>query len=210
MNERWEIMCSFYLKWMGFARGESGAGWGAEQRLYGGLELLACIDQDRIAIPMLCEICHKREALVHLTTTETYHAVEAPLGTEVPPVMSDERVISSQGPESVREQHFCKECADSFYASTPELNSSRDLICLSEWYRSKLYDLLEAESPEAFDNRDSEACQRGSGLMREFLRKNLKNAGLEMNEVAFEILCMDFFCSHHFYNRADEFERRKG
>lgn len=209
MNEGWKNMCLFYLKWGRFARGESGRNvWGA-QRLYEGLELLARMGQDRVIIPTLCEICHKREAVVHLTTTETYYAVEVPIEPEIPLTIGDKAPISLQGPETVKEQHFCKECADAFYASTPGLNSSRDLICLSDWYRSKLYDLLEAESPEAFDNSDGEACERGSDLMREFLRKNLTKAGLEMNGDAFEILCADFFCSHHFYDRAEEYSRRK-
>jgi len=96
---------------------------------------------------MLCEICHKREALVHLTST-TYP--ESPQ-------------------KKPREQHFCQECADEYFARTLGMNSSRDLICLSDWYRSKLYDLLGVEHPEAFDYSDSEACERGGELTRAFL-----------------------------------------
>jgi len=45
----------------------------------------------------------------------------------------------------------------------------RDLVCLSDAYRSKLFDLLETTHPEAFDNHDTEACTRGSKLARKFL-----------------------------------------
>ena len=90
------------------------------------------------------------------------------------------------------------------------MNSHRDLICLSDWYRSKLYDLLESTQPEAFDNSTTEACRRGSELMRNFLREHLMKAKLELNEDAFEMLAGDFFGSHHFYTRSDEYNRKKG
>ena len=108
-----------------------------------------------------------------------------------------------------REQHFCQECADAYFACTPGMNSSRHLICLSDWYRAKLYDALEIAHPEAFDNSTSEACQRGSELMRRFLRKHLVEDGIELNEDGFEMLCGDFFGSHHFYTRIDEHKRGK-
>jgi hypothetical protein len=107
-----------------------------------------------------------------------------------------------------QEQHFCRECADEYYARTPGMNSSRHLICLSDWYRSKLYDLLEATHPEAFDNHDRDACVRGSDIMRKFLRKQLRKANLQISGDAFQMLCIDFYCSHHFYRRADEFKKK--
>jgi uncharacterized protein (DUF2249 family) len=129
---------------------------------------------------MLCEACHKLEALVHLTK------------------------------KGRREHHFCNDCADEYFARTPGMNSSRHLICLSDWYRSKLYDLLEAEHPEGFDYSDTEACRRGSELVRVFLRKHLAMDGIELNEDGFEMLWSDLNCSHHFYTRADEYKRKKG
>jgi protein-arginine kinase activator protein McsA len=140
---------------------------------------------------MLCEVCHQREAMVHLTATEYADGLERESGTQ-------------QG------KHFCEECADEYFARTPGMNSSRHLICLSDWYRSNLYDMLETAHPEAFDNSTDEACSRGSELMREFLREHLTKDGIELNADAFEMLCGDFFGSHHFYTRADEYNRRKG
>ena len=115
-----------------------------------------------------------------------------------------------QEPGAQREQHFCQECADSYFTCTPGMNSARDLICLSDSYRSKLYDLLETAHPEAFDNSDTAACRRGSELMRNFLREHLTKDKIELNEDAFDMLCGDFYCSHHFYSRADEYKRKKG
>jgi hypothetical protein len=104
--------------------------------------------------------------------------------------------------------------ADSAPTSTlpgrPGINSSRDLICFSDWYRSKLYDLLKVEQPEAFDYHDTEACERGGELTRTFLRQELAKNGIELNEDGFSMLWSDFNCSHHFYSRADEYKRRKG
>src|SRR5258705_8236697 len=121
---------------------------------------------------MLCQACQKNEATVHLTKTEYTESGEE-RGTE--------------------EQHFCQSCADAFFASTPGMNSSRGLICLSDLYRSKLYDLLEVAHPEAFDNSDEYACRRGSELMRNFLREHLAKDKVELNEDGFEMLCGDFF-----------------
>jgi hypothetical protein len=129
--------------------------------------------------------------MVHLTTTVEVHGL-------------------GQEPSAQQEQHFCQECADSFFASTPGMNSARHLICLSDSYRSKLYDLLEAAHPEALDNSDTEACERGSELMRNFLREHLTKDKIELNEDGFDMLCHDFFGSHHFYSRIDEYKRKKG
>ncbi len=140
---------------------------------------------------MLCESCHQHEPMVHLTTTVHAKALDQEAGTQ-------------------REQHFCQECADAYFASTPGMNSARGLICLSDSYRSKLYDLLEKAQPQAFDNTTTEACRRGSELMRRFLREHLTKDKIELNEDAFDMLCGDFFGSHHFYTRIDEYNRRKG
>ena len=138
---------------------------------------------------MLCESCHQREALVHLEQT---------FETE------------GSGQEPIRSgQHFCRECADAFFACTPGMNSSRHLICLSDWYRSKLYDLLEQAHPEAFDNSDNEACERGSDLMRKFLREHLTKDGVELNQDGLDMLCQDFFGSYHFYDRVDKRNKDK-
>ncbi len=90
------------------------------------------------------------------------------------------------------------------------MNSSRGLIVLSDSYRSKLYDLLEATHPEAFDNSDIEACLRASELMRNFLRDHLTKDKIELNDDAFDMLCFDFYGSHHFYSRIDEHKRKTG
>jgi hypothetical protein len=107
-------------------------------------------------------------------------------------------------------QHFCEQCADVFFACTPGMNSARGLICLSDSYRARLYDLLETVHPEAFDNSTTEACRRGSELMRKFLREQLTKDKIELNEDAFGMLCGDFFGSHYFYARVDEYNKRKG
>ena len=85
----------------------------------------------------------------------------------------------------------------------------RKLICLSDSYRSKLYDLLEAAHPEAFDNHDAESARQGSELMTNFLREQLKKENLEIAGVAFDMLCLDFFGSHHYYTRQDDYHRKK-
>jgi len=109
-----------------------------------------------------------------------------------------------------REQHFCQQCADTFFACTPGLNPMRGLICLSDSYRATLYDLLETTRPDAFDNSTTEACRRGSEWMRRFLREQLAKDKIELNEDALDMLCADFFGSHHFYTRIDEYNKRKG
>src|SRR5437762_12939691 len=114
---------------------------------------------------MLCESCHQREAMVHLTTT-----------------IGAKRL--GQEPGTDREQHFCEQCADAYFACTPGMNSARHLICLSDSYRAKLYDLLEATHPEAFDNSTTDACRRGSELMRAFLREHLTKDNIEQTEDA--------------------------
>lgn len=129
---------------------------------------------------MLCQACKKREALIHLSTGTTPSA------------------------RSRKSKHYCRQCADAYFARTPGMNSSRDLIRLSDFYRSKLYDQLEARHPEAFDNRDNEACLRGSEVMRRFLKERLTKDNIKLNRDGFEMLCHDFFGSHHFYDRIDK------
>src|SRR5687768_15084421 len=103
---------------------------------------------------MLCESCHQREAVVHHKATVMSGGV-------------------GQEPNTHLEQHLCEQCADTYLACTPGMNPLRHLICLSDSYRAKLYDLLEGAHPEAFDNSTTEASRRGSQLMRRFLRENL-------------------------------------
>ncbi len=138
---------------------------------------------------MLCEMCQKNDATVHLTQT---------------------RYIAVDGQEAgAKNQHFCKECADAYFASTPGMNPMREIICLSKEYRAKLLDLLEKTHPEAFDNSDIEACRRGSEIMRGFLREQLRKEKIEVNQDAFEMLCISFWSSE-FYDRADAYRRIKG
>jgi hypothetical protein len=137
---------------------------------------------------MLCQQCQTREAMVHLTQTTQVDSI-------------DESVPGKL--------HFCESCSDAYFANTPGMNSNRGLICLSDAYRSKLYDQLEVAHPEAFDQSDDKACDHSSQLMRDFLREHLDKDNVAVNEDAFEMLCQDFFCSHHFYTRLDEFHQKK-
>ena len=89
------------------------------------------------------------------------------------------------------------------------MNSARDLIRLSEFYRSKLYDELEGRHPEAFDNGDDEACRRGTEVMCRFLKKRLAKDNIKLNNDGFEMLCHDFFGSRHFYDRAEKHKLKK-
>jgi hypothetical protein len=131
-------------------------------------------------VTTLCQACQKREALIHL----------------------------SLGSSQRKRKHYCRECADRYFARTPGMNSARDLIRLSNFYRSKLYDELETRHPEAFDNSDAEACLRGSALMRRFLRERLTKDRIRVTGDAFDMLCNDFFGSHHFYDRIDKLKKR--
>src|SRR5258706_16000844 len=138
---------------------------------------------------MLCEACHQREATVHLTQTFYKRAA----------------IVHEPG---TTEQHFCQECADAFFAGTPGMNAMRELICLSDSYRSKLYDLLETIHPEAFDNHDTEACRRGSKLTRNFLREHFKKDNIEVNDEVFNMLLGSFW-SREFYARAEKYRKKK-
>jgi protein-arginine kinase activator protein McsA len=131
---------------------------------------------------MLCQSCKTKEALVHISTGST--------------------------PRQQRSKHFCHDCADAYYVRTG-MNSSRDLVRLSDFYRSKLYDELEVEHPEAFDNSDDKACLRGSDVMRRFLKNRLTKDNIKLNRDGFEMLCLDFFGSHHFYDRIDKRNSKK-
>jgi hypothetical protein len=132
---------------------------------------------------MLCQHCKKREALVHLSAG-----------------------LSPNG-RSRKSKHYCRHCADAYFARTPGMNSARDLIRLSDFYRSKLYDELESEHPEAFDNSTAEACVRGGELMRTFLRKRLAQDNIKLNRDGLEMLWQDLACSHHFYDRAEQLKK---
>ncbi len=88
------------------------------------------------------------------------------------------------------------------------MNSARNLIQLSNFYRAKLYDELELKHPEAFDNSDDEACIRGTEVMCRFLKERLTEDNIELNEDGFHMLCQDFFGSHLFYERADKLKAK--
>jgi hypothetical protein len=137
-------------------------------------------------VPKLCQACKKRDALVFLWTSTT---------------------SSTQAQRRRGGKRFCNQCADDYYVRTG-MNSSRDLIQLSNFYRFKLYDLLEERHPEAFDNSTGEACLKGSELMRRFLRAQLRKDKLKLTGDAFEMLCHDFFGSHHFYDRIDKLKAK--
>ena len=120
------------------------------------------------------------------------------------------RITSARGSRRGRDKHFCKQCADKYYKRTPGMNSARDLIRLSDFYRSKLYDVLEKKHPEAFDNSTSEACLTGSELMRRFLREQLRKDNMKVSGDALEMLCIDFFSSRHFYDRIEKVKAKTG
>jgi hypothetical protein len=132
---------------------------------------------------MLCQACKKKEALVHISTGST------------------------PGLRRRKSKHFCRGCADAYYVRAG-MNSARDLIRLSEYYRSKLYDELEAKHPEAFDNSDDEACLRGSEVMRYFLKERLAKDNIKLNKDGFEMLCRDFFGSRQFYERTKQYKSK--
>jgi hypothetical protein len=46
--------------------------------------------------------------------------------------------------------------------------------------------------------------------MRRFLREHLTKDKIELNDDAFGMLLGDFFGSHHFYTRIDEYNRSNG
>jgi hypothetical protein len=141
---------------------------------------------------MLCESCQQREATVHLTTSVQAEVLE-------------------QEPAVEQRQHFCQTCADLFFATSPGMSAMRGLICLSDSFRSKLYDLLEAAHPEAFYEGDDPAIiMRSAEALETFLRQQLKQEGLELNDEAFGMLYCDLIGSHHFYTRRDDYKKRKG
>ena len=143
---------------------------------------------------------------MHLTTTTAEFAVEEgvdPDSVDVEALMQDSGEVS--------ERHFCEECADKYYASTPGMNSSRDLICLSDAYRKRLLDKVDVELPEAFYEGDDPKRQREvSEKMMEFLRRELEREGIPVEGDAFLMLWSDLFCRAEFYERRDSFHGREG
>ena len=102
---------------------------------------------------------------------------------------------------------FCEDCADKYFASMPGMNASRDLIQLSDRYRSKLYDLLEVEHPEVFQRGDNDHLFECANIMGKFLFEQLKREGVELNEGGFGMLLGGFIGSAEYYERCD---RREG
>jgi hypothetical protein len=138
---------------------------------------------------MLWERCHQRQATVHLTEIARSHLV------------SDEQVT---------DRHFCEQCGDYYMKSHPTLDAMRSLVCLSEGYRDRLYDLLTTSHPEAFYDGDDDALgMRAAEAMTLFLRDQLNKEGIEVNDQVFEMLLCDFIGSHHFYTRRDAFNQKK-
>jgi hypothetical protein len=159
---------------------------------------------------MMCEICQKKEAVVHLSTqTRTFTTdklIDAELEDLGPVNLEDD-----QADVAKEERHFCEDCADAYYASTPGMNAQRSLICLSDFFRTRLYDRLEADHPDAFyDGDDHQTLARAMETITEFLRRELEEAGIGINDDAFGMLLSDFCCSWHFYERRDEVKKRRG
>ena len=132
--------------------------------------------------------------MVHLTTTTAEFAVEEGID---PDTVDVEALMQEAG--QVSERHFCEECADRYYASTPEMNSSRRLICLSEAYRRRLLDKVEAELPEAFyEGEDQKRSREVNEKMMEFLKRELERDGIPVEGDAFWMLYADLFCKAEF------------
>ena len=121
---------------------------------------------------MLCETCGKKVATVHITKTQ---AGASPV---------------------VESHHFCEDCADAYHKGFG--NSFRSLIQLTDWYRSKLYDLLEAERPEAFKSGNE---VEGGEYMGQFLSNQLNREGIEVSDDVFSMLFGDFVGSAEVYER---------
>jgi len=140
---------------------------------------------------MLCEICKKQDATVHLT--QTTQGSTSMLGL----------------PPGQKELHMCEACADNFFAAGQDTNYMRNLICLSDFYRSKLYDLLESNHPKAFYHGESIAkLHKASETMEAFMREQFKKDNIQVGEDAFQMLRADFCFSHHYYTRADDYHKR--
>ena len=45
--------------------------------------------------------------------------------------------------------------------------------------------------------------------MRRSLRRHLTNDNIKLKKDAFEMLCLDFFASHHFYERIEKRKAKK-
>lgn len=128
---------------------------------------------------MLCEICKQNEAMIHTGTVFDESAAPA------------------------FEHHYCRDCYDD-YCKSNGMNSARDLVQLSERYRSKLYDALERDHPEVFQHGMEDNSGR---IMTAFLAEELKREGIEINEDGFGMLLGSFIGAAEFYERRD---RRKG
>jgi len=78
------------------------------------------------------------------------------------------------------------------------------LLCLSDLYRSKLYDALESSHPEAFYASDDPKLRRkATNAMETFLREQLKKDKIDIGDFAFQMVLHDFSFSRHFYERWD-------
>jgi protein-arginine kinase activator protein McsA len=137
---------------------------------------------------MLCEGCHQRQATVHLTRT-------------APPATGEE-----SGPAKL---DLCQQCAETQLESKFNIKLPRNLICISDEYRTTLLDLLEKDHPEAFDNHDIDACRCGSKLTRDFLREQFKKDNIAVSEEVFDMLLTSFW-SGEFYARAKKYRQKKG
>lgn len=117
-------------------------------------------------------------------------------------------ILSEERGDIGREHHFCERCAEDYYAS--EFGSHRNLICLSDWYRDYLYDILEAEhSKVIYEGEDESQLIRASEVMRNVLRQQLEKEKIELNEEVFTMLLTDLIGSHHFYARRNAYKNKK-
>jgi hypothetical protein len=131
---------------------------------------------------MLCEACKKEPATVHLTTASK-------------PEVTGERTF-----------HFCEACAKAIVPLMPELPPQ--LLCLSDLYRSRLYDALQSSHPEAFYTREDPKLRRkATNAMETFLREQLRKDKIDIGDFAFQMLLHDFSFSRHFYERRDLYHR---
>ena len=137
---------------------------------------------------MLCEQCQKRDAVVHLSGTS--------------------QILPGGEPLALQEHHFCEPCANEYYKT--QFGAPRNLLCLSDWFRERLYDIMEESHPEAFyDGEDEAEVIKAAVAMETVLRDELQKEGISVNEDVFAMLATDLIGSHRYYSRREAWNKKK-